>query len=520
MKNALLKPLTALLPCALMLLNFAPALADDYHYADVNRDGEVNIADVNAVIDAILGKPLTPPQQEKTFTVNGVSFTMVKVEGGTFVMGAADDDTEARPDERPVRMVQVSDYYIGQTEVTQELWEAVMNNNPSSFSGIQKPVERVSWDDCKEFINRLNAITGQQFRLPTEAEWEFAARGGNKSNGYKYAGSNNINEVAWWGFEKGGNNINYTTQPVATLPPNELGIFDMSGNVFEWCNDWYGSYPGPQLFVNPNTLYLEDIPADATQTSGTFTINGYHLTDDVYITIDGEGFSVSPEHIIVDNVNNNDVRATVYYTGPRTEPASATITVSSEHADDLTITVRYHFPKLEIISDNPLWLQEKVVDGDTIITGTFEITGHNLLDNVILSANGDHFSVTPNVISPINGSIEAAEVAVTYSGTSTEIVTGTINISSAGMTDQFITVFAHKSAPDTPELTLQANSLMTPDNRSQGYVDVNPKGPSYGNYRVARGGSWNVEARFCRSTYRYNNRPEYKHYSIGLRLAL
>jgi formylglycine-generating enzyme required for sulfatase activity len=135
-------------------------------------------------------------------------------------------------------MVQVSDYYIGQTEVTQELWDAVMNSNPSSFSGSSKPVERVSWEDCKEFINRLNALTGQQFRLPTEAEWEFAARGGNKSRGYKYAGSNDWKSVAWLG-EGGGAAMN----SVASKSPNELGLYDMSGNVWEFCADWYRKTP-------------------------------------------------------------------------------------------------------------------------------------------------------------------------------------------------------------------------------------------------------------------------------------
>ena len=137
----------------------------------------------------------------------------------------------------------LSSFSIGQTEVTQELWQAVMGSNPSYFNGgsygtnLKRPVEQVSWDDCQAFITKLNEMTGKQFRLPTEAEWEYAARGGNRSEGYKYSGGNNIDDVAWY-----TNNSGSTTHEVATKRANELGIYDMSGNVLEWCSDWYGSY--------------------------------------------------------------------------------------------------------------------------------------------------------------------------------------------------------------------------------------------------------------------------------------
>ncbi|MDO4972539.1 MAG: formylglycine-generating enzyme family protein [Bacteroidales bacterium] len=131
----------------------------------------------------------------------------------------------------------MSNYSIGKTEVTQELWKAVMGDTPSYFSGENLPVEKVSWGDCQTFISKLNALTGQNFRLPTEAEWEYAARGGSKSRGYKYSGSNTIGDVAWY-----WDNCGSKTHPVGTKAPNELGIYDMSGNVWEWCSDWYGSY--------------------------------------------------------------------------------------------------------------------------------------------------------------------------------------------------------------------------------------------------------------------------------------
>ena len=181
---------------------------------------------------------LVAVEGSQTFTVNGVKFTMVPVEGGTFTMGATSEQgSDAWDEEKPAHEVTLSDYYIGQTEVTQALWEAVMGSNPSDSKGDNLPVERVSWDDCQVFIQKLNQLTGKQFRLPTEAEWEYAARGGRKSRGYKYAGGNNIDSVAWCDGNSGNE-----THPVATKQANELGIYDMSGNVWEWCSDWYDGY--------------------------------------------------------------------------------------------------------------------------------------------------------------------------------------------------------------------------------------------------------------------------------------
>ena len=174
----------------------------------------------------------------QTFTANGVSFDMMYVKGGTFIMGATSEQgSDADSDEKPTHRVTLSNFYIGKYEVTQALWEAVMGSNPSNWKGANLPVETVSWDDCQTFIRKLNALTGKNFRLPTEAEWEFAARGGNNSRGYKYAGSNNIGDVAWYDDNSGSK-----THVVGTKSPNELGIYDMSGNVWEWCQDWYGSY--------------------------------------------------------------------------------------------------------------------------------------------------------------------------------------------------------------------------------------------------------------------------------------
>lgn len=177
----------------------------------------------------------------KTITIKGVEFKMVKVSSGTFQMGAtAEQGSDAMDNEYPIHSVTLSDYYIGQTEVTQELWEVVMGSNPSNFmESEQSPVEQVSWSDCQEFITKLNKLTGEKFRLPTEAEWEFAAKGGNEGKGYKYSGSNDVNAVAWYKSNSGGK-----THPVAKKQANELGLYDMCGNVWEWCSDWKGDYSG------------------------------------------------------------------------------------------------------------------------------------------------------------------------------------------------------------------------------------------------------------------------------------
>ena len=194
-----------------------------------------NVSQTIAVMQAG-AKPVD--ESTKTFTVNDICFKMIRVYGDTFMMGATSEQgSDTYDNEKPAHQVTLSSYYIGETEVTQALWQAVMGSNPSFFSGMENPVEQVSWDDCQEFIRYLNSLTGQNFRLPTEAEWEYAARGGNMSQGYKYAGSNTIDNVAWY-----VENSNEYTHKVATKTANELGLYDMSGNVWEWCQDWYDSY--------------------------------------------------------------------------------------------------------------------------------------------------------------------------------------------------------------------------------------------------------------------------------------
>lgn len=176
--------------------------------------------------------------QPKTFEVNGVSFELLYVKGGTFTMGCTPEQNgDCNNDEKPIHKVTLDDYYMGKFEVTQALWVAVMGKNPSNKKGDDLPVENVSWNDVQDFIRQLNQLTGENFSLPTEAQWEYAARGGCKSKGYKYSGGNILGNVAWYADNSGS-----TPHPVGTRDPNELGLYDMSGNVWEWCYDWYGGY--------------------------------------------------------------------------------------------------------------------------------------------------------------------------------------------------------------------------------------------------------------------------------------
>ena len=185
-------------------------------------------------------------QKVDTFTINGIRLEMVRIPGGTFTMGCSDSsDSSADANEKPAKIRQVSDFYMGKYEVTQKLWSVIMNSNPSTSINDNYPVNNVSWDDCQLFIQRLNAITGRNFRLPTETEWEYAAKAklkldgsGIEDSGYKYAGtSSSLSDYAWYSSNSGNK-----LHAVGSKKPNDFGLYDMSGNVIEWCQDIYTNY--------------------------------------------------------------------------------------------------------------------------------------------------------------------------------------------------------------------------------------------------------------------------------------
>ena len=172
------------------------------------------------------------------YSVNGISFNMVHVDGGTFQMGGTSEQgTDASKHEKPVHSVEVNDFCICDTLVTQRLWIAVMGENPSHFKGDLRPVTNVTYKKCLDFIEKLNNLTGKSFRLPSEEEWEYSAKGGSNNSKFKYSGGDNINDVAW--FNANGLHV---THDVATKKPNALGLYDMSGNVWEWCSSDYMEY--------------------------------------------------------------------------------------------------------------------------------------------------------------------------------------------------------------------------------------------------------------------------------------
>lgn len=190
-------------------------------------------------------KSSTISATERKLILNNLINNMVFIDGGTFTMGATSERGNAAFDYEKAHQVTLSSFRICKYEVTQREWRAVMGSNPSKFKGENRPVENVSWDDCQQFISKLNQLTGNHFRLPTEAEWEYAARGGNRSRGYKYSGSFSIDKVAWY-----AGNSSRSTHNVGTRQPNELSLYDMSGNVDEWCQDWCGNYSSSAQ-INP-----------------------------------------------------------------------------------------------------------------------------------------------------------------------------------------------------------------------------------------------------------------------------
>lgn len=257
--------------------------------------GRIRLVTKDAECEVVKAKKKEEEERYKArpraYTVNGVRFIVQYVKGGTFMMGATpEQEKSAYNVEKPAHEVTLDDFYIGRYEVTQDLWIAVMGEDSLLTRtwnrygrGDNYPAYMVSWDDCKIFIEKLRKLTGAKFRLPTEAEWEYAARGGVKSKNYKFSGSNDANDVSWYNRSI----PKYGPMPVGMKLPNELGIYDMSGNVWEWCEDVFGRYTEePQINPIRNSPGVNHVLRGGSWTRSSrlsrVSNRGYNKTDARY----------------------------------------------------------------------------------------------------------------------------------------------------------------------------------------------------------------------------------------------
>ena len=500
--------------------------------ADADLNGTVDIGDVTTLIDYLLNSkwpedPDEPTQPlTETFCVNGVSFTMVEVEGGTFMMGATPEQgDEVWTKEKPVHQVTLSSFNIGQTEVTQELWMAVMGSNPSYYVGdLQRPVERVSWEDCQVFIAELNQLTGRIFRLPTEAEWEYAARGGNRSQSFRYAGSNDMDLVSWHSA-----NSNNTTHPVGTKAPNELGLFDMTGNVWEWCNDWYSLYTeeavvdptGPETGThrvlrggcwnggeNYNRISFRDnfIPTGNNSSGGLRLV----LDKTVVYTVNGISFTMVPVKggtFTMGATEEEDSDYQVFVGSPEHQVTLSDYYIGqTEVTQELWAAVMGSNPSYD--TSNPLYPVNSVSweDCAAFISQLNALTG--LQFRLPTEAEWE-FAAQGGTKSRgyvYAGSNDLDEVAWFYTNSdNTCHQVGTKKPNELGLYDM---------NGNIEEWCNDWYSLYTAE------AVVNPTGPETGLSRIHRGGRWSGGERYCRLTRRDGFRPNVVRNYMGLRLAL
>jgi formylglycine-generating enzyme required for sulfatase activity len=488
-------------------------------------------------------------QSELQFTVNGVSFKMIKVEGGTFTMGAhANQEDEADFDEKPAHSVTLSSYYIAETEVTQALWQAVMGNNPSSFQdNINNPVECVSYDRCQKFISKINALTNKQFRLPTEAEWEFAARGGNKSKDYIYAGSNNLDDVAWYADNSDGH-----THPVKTKAPNELGLYDMTGNVLEWCNDCYGAFYPSTAQTNPQGPTSE---SGRVRRGGSWDDRASNCrSSDRFYSLFCRGNYLGFRLALDESKPQKE---------PQKEPQKDTATPT---ASELQFTVNGVSFKMIKVEGGTFTMgahanQETKADSNEKPAHSVTLSSYYIAETVVTQAlwlavmgnNPSHFQFQDN---HLNNPVEC----VSYNGckkfiSKLKAITGKqfrlpteaewefaarggnkskdyIYAGSNNLDD--VAWYCSNSGNHThPVKTKAPNELGLYDMSGNvwewcnDYLDnypstaqTNPQGPISGSYRVNRGCSWSLAAEYCRSSYRSGAAPFGHCYFFGFRLAL
>ena len=495
----------------------------DYHpdLCDLNGDGTVNVSDVTTLVNIILNGD-TESSDIQTFTVNGVTFKMVTVEGGTFTMGGTSEQGAVASDEKPTHSVTLSTYLIGKTEVTQELWQAVMGTNPSTTKGNSFPVVKVSWNDCQTFINKLNVLTGKNFRLPTEAEWEYAARGGNKSKAYKYSGSSTIGNVAWYKANAG------VIKPVASLQPNELGIYDMSGNVWELCNDWYGNYSG-EAQTNPIGPASGDYRVQrggSCATSADQCRISYRGAADPTVPFDHVGLRLclSTEPSFTVNGVSFDMVEVEGGTFTMGATAEQTGVFGDEKPTHQVTLPSYYIGKTEVTQE--LW---QAVMG----SNPSNFTGKNLPVEKVSWDDCKTFIAKLNALTGKNFRLptEAEWEFAARGGNKSRgyKYSGSNTLSDVAWYVDNSDNKTHPVAAKTPNelgiYDMSGNVLeWCNDWYSSSYYtsesQTNPTGPDSGSSRVRRGGSWNYSENTCRVSYRGNNTPSFRYNYLGLRLCL
>ena len=495
----------------------------DYHpdLCDLNGDGTVNVSDVTTLVNIILNGD-TESSDIQTFTVNGVTFKMVTVEGGTFTMGGTSEQGAVASDEKPTHSVTLSTYLIGKTEVTQELWQAVMGTNPSTIKGNSLPVVKVSWNDCQTFIKKLNVLTGKNFRLPTEAEWEYAARGGNKSKAYKYSGSSTIGNVAWYKANAG------IIKPVASMQPNELGIYDMSGNVWEFCNDWYGNYSG-EAQTNPIGPACGDYRVERGGSCATGADQcriSYRGTADPTAPFDHVGLRLCLSTEPSFTVNGVSFEMVKVEGGTFTMGATAEQTgVFGDEKPTHQVTLpSYYIGKTEVTQE--LW---QAVMG----SNPSNFTGTNLPVEKVSWDDCKTFIAKLNALTGKNFRLptEAEWEFAARGGNKSRgyKYCGSNTLSDVAWYVDNSDNKTHPVAAKTPNelgiYDMSGNVLeWCNDWYSSSYYtsesQTNPTGPDSGSSRVRRGGSWNYSEHTCRVSYRGDTTPSFRYNYLGLRLCL
>lgn len=470
-----------------------------------------------------LEEPEPETENVETFSVNGVSFKMVAVEGGTFTMGATSEQgDDAYNDEKPTHRVTLSDYCIGQTEVTQALWQAVMDRNPSKFNGRNLPVEQVSWDDCQKFVQKLNQLTGRNFRLPTEAEWEYAARGGNKSKGYKYSGSITLGDVAWW-----VKNSDNKTHAVATKKNNELGLYDMSGNVNEWCSDWYSNYDSTAQTnpIGPSSGSLRVARGGSWfEYDRCFRVShrNYYTPIDISSYV---GLRLALEPIETYTVNGVSFRMV------KVEGGTFTMGATSEQGDDAfddekpahSVTLSdFSIGQTEVTQ--ALWKAVMGSNPSNFVGDDLPVeqVSWNDCQEFVKKLNdltGKTFRLSTEAEWEYAARGGSKSQGYKYSGSNTLGDVAWYTSNSGSKTH----VVASKQPNELGLYDMSGNVCEWCQDwygRYSGSSQTNPIGPSSGSNLVSRGGVWGSLAWGCRVSNRGSYSPDYRSNNLGLRLVL